>query len=425
MRIAAGLGYSEDILVNGVEMWRPWCHYPVGYSALLALAYKVADHALWVAPVVNALVGTALVVIVHRIARYFVSETRARVAATITALHPGLILYTAVLMTEPLAATLVLGAALSLVRRRLPLRSSLLAGLLFGLATLVRPSSLLAAPLVALLFPLPSWRALGRAVLVTTAAVVVCVPWTYRNCRVMDGCAFVSTNGGWNLAIGALTDTGRFVTLKATDGCPVVTGQVQQDRCWAEVGVATIAKDPVAWLARAPKKLAQTFNHESFAIEYLREANPGEWQEERRIAGRSLLSIMHQLLLLAAALGLVSKPSRKGPLAIRIPAIAVLAGLVAFALFAALSDDHPFWIVAVALPLLGLSPGAPRLGPVGRFLLALVFITTVTHVVFFGDDRYHLVVTPALCLLAASALRPASESHSARSSAPTLPDPNR
>jgi hypothetical protein len=307
----------------------------------------------------------------------------------------------------------------------LPLRSSLLAGALFGLATLVRPSSLLAAPLVALLFPLPPWRALGRAVLVTTAAVVVCVPWTYRNCQVMDGCAFVSTNGGWNLAIGALTDTGRFVTLKASDGCPVVTGQVQQDRCWADVGMNTILEDPVAWLARAPKKLAQTYNHESFAVEYLREANPGEWREDRRVAGRALLSVMHQLLLLAAALGMVSLPSRNVPLARRLPSIAVLVAIVAFAGFAVLSDDHPFWVVAVALPFLGTLPGAPRLGPVGRFLLGLVLVTTLTHVVFFGDDRYHLVVTPVLCLLAACALRPASEARSARTSAPTLPDPNR
>jgi hypothetical protein len=26
--------------------------------------------------------------------------------------------------------------------------------------------------------------------------------------------------------------------------------------------------------------------------------------------------------------------------------------------------------------------------------------------VFFGEDRYHMVVVPALCILAASALRP-------------------
>ena len=26
LRIADGLGYSEDIVVNGVRTWHPWCH---------------------------------------------------------------------------------------------------------------------------------------------------------------------------------------------------------------------------------------------------------------------------------------------------------------------------------------------------------------------------------------------------------------
>jgi hypothetical protein len=37
--------------------------------------------------------------------------------------------------------------------------------------------------------------------------------------------------------------------------------------------------------------------------------------------------------------------------------------------------------------------------------LALLGTTIVTHAVFFGEDRYHVVVTPVLCMLAAGALR--------------------
>jgi len=32
----------------------------------------------------------------------------------------------------------------------------------------------------------------------------------------------------------------------------------------------------------------------------------------------------------------------------------------------------------------------------------------LTHVIFFGEDRYHVVVTPLLALLAAAALRPSA-----------------
>ena len=42
-------------------------------------------------------------------------------------------------------------------------------------------------------------------------------------------------------------------------------------------------------------------------------------------------------------------------------------------------------------------------------LLGLLLVTSLTHVLFFGEDRYHLVITPVLCILAAAALRGESE----------------
>jgi hypothetical protein len=32
-RIASGLGYSEDVMMHGHLVWKPWTHYPVGYSS--------------------------------------------------------------------------------------------------------------------------------------------------------------------------------------------------------------------------------------------------------------------------------------------------------------------------------------------------------------------------------------------------------
>jgi len=407
VRIAQGLGYSDDIMVSGVRTWHPWAHYPVGYSAFLAGVYRIFGPGLAVAPVVNAITGALLVAVVHRISLRAMTLNRARIAAALTALHPGLIVYSALVMNEVFCALLVLTGAWVAVRR-LRWSSTVVAGVLFGLATLVRPSALVAAPLTVLLLPLPRLVALQRAIVVTAVAVFTVLPWTYRNCRVMDGCALVSTNGGWNLAIGALTETGRFQTLRARDGCPVVTGQVQQDRCWAEVGLSIIADNPLRWLKLMPKKLGQTYDHESFAVEYLREADPVSWPESRRVAGRALLTVFHQMLLVAAALGLIALPSpRRVGGAGTIVQGALLATVLVFAVYAASGNEHPFWILAAFLPVLGLFPlpGAPPAPTVERFLLAFVFATTLTHAVFFGDDRYHLVVTPVFAILAASALR--------------------
>jgi len=406
-RLAEGLGYSEDVSVGGVTRWKPWTHYPVGYSGLLSLAYRAFGPSIDVAPLVNALLGTLLVVVVHRLARYGLNQNRARVAGSLCALHPGLIAYSAVVMTEPTAALFVLGAGWAAVGLRNRWYGLLLTGVLLGIGALIRPVSLLAAPALLLIGTRPFWKNLLRTATVTAVALAVIAPWTARNCRVMDGCALVSTNGGWNLAIGALTTTGRFRTLRADDGCPIVTGQVQQDRCWAEVGQRTILDNPLRFIGLIPKKLSQTYDHESFPIEYLREAAPELWPDNRREAGRELLTSFHWLLLGAAALSPVAwVNSQRRRISSRTQA-ALLLLVAAYISFCVASPEHPFFALVVMTPLLALLPfpGRPGFGPTGRYLLALVFATTLTHAVFFGEDRYHLVISPVLCILAAAALR--------------------
>lgn len=408
-RIAQGFGYSEDVWDAGRLLWKPWVHYPVGYSALLALFYGVFGSHLVLAPLVNAVAGALLAGIVHRFALRYLDLTRARVAAGLVALHPGLIAYSALVMTEVVAAFLLLLASLVAIHWGARAQGHAASGALLGLGALVRPTSLLALPLLGLLEPGSLGRRLRSCVLTGACTLAVILPWTVRNCRTLDGCALISTNGGWNLAIGAITTTGRFETLRASDGCPVVTGQVQQDRCWARVGAQKILDAPLAWLERAPKKLAETFNHESFAIEYLHEADPVSWTPERRVAGRELTSFAHRLLLVGAALGVVAWPRqrREEPAAFAVQSglIALVAGL---ALYAFSSDRHPFYLFALFIPLVAALPlpGRPKLGVFDAYAIGLLLTVIVTHVVFFGEDRYHLVISPVLCLLAAGALRP-------------------
>ncbi len=407
-RIAAGMGYSEDALVSGHLLWKPWVHYPVGYSALLAAFYVVLGSGLLVAPVLNAIFGGALAAVSHRVAYYFTTPSRARLAAALVALHPGLIAYSPLVMTEVLSALLLLAAALVVLVRPTSMKSYLAAGLILGFAGLVRPVSLLGLPLLVLMSG-PHSKAVLRTLAATGMACLVVLPWTYRNCRRLDGCALISTNGGWNLAIGAITPTGRFHTLHASDGCAVVTGQVQQDRCWLEVGKKIITNNPLRWLGIVPKKLEQTYNHESFQVEYLHEADPQTWTEPRRIAGRDFLTFFHRLLLVAAALSAVSALHWvKPPPWDDAVQIGVLVATMMFATFAATRDERPFYWLPALLPLVAILPlpGRPALGPAGRYLMGTLAMTTLVHAVFFGEDRYHLVITPLLCILAAGALRP-------------------
>jgi len=421
-RIAEGFGYSEDVVIDGHKVTKPWVHYPVGYSGMLGMLYKAFGSGLLVAPIVNALLGALLVVVVHRLARVYLSERRAEAAAVLTALHPGLIAYSPVVMTEPLAALLIVAAFLAALKLSGWWRPATF-GFVLGLATLVRPSSLLCLPLLLLTVKF-DWLAMTKQLaLALVCCLLPVLPWTLRNCKVMDGCALVSTNGGWNLAIGSFTEDGRFRTLRANDGCKIVTGQVQQDRCWADIGKKRIAENPWGWLAKAPQKLAQTYNHESFAIEYLHEADPTAWPEQRRRAGRELLTLFHRLLMLGAALSVVAmagyRPRAGKAYLTQTALLLMIAGVSAYC-FA--DDDHPFYLLALIPPLVALArlPGRPTQGPAGACLLGWLLLTSLTHAVFFGDDRYHLVVTPAFCILAAAALRAPSPQEAA-----TEPEPSK
>jgi MYXO-CTERM domain-containing protein len=221
----------------------------------------------------------------------------------------------------------------------------------------------------------------------------------------MDGCALVSTNAGWNLAIGAFPRaTGRFETLKSSDGCREVTGQVQQDRCWFAYGVEHVRRAPLRWLGLVPKKLGYTFDHESFAVEYLRQARPEEWPEARRVRVRELVTTFHCALLGLAALGCIGF-TRRGRGA-RVQGALAMAAL-ALAAWGATADAPTFWPLAVfasVVPWLPL-PGAPPVTPALKMMVALLGSTALTHAVFFGEDRYHVVVTPVLAVLAAGAVR--------------------
>lgn len=406
-RIAAGLGYSEDVLIRGVSVWKPWTHYPVGYSAILGFFYKIFGDHLLVAPLLSAALGALSAVLAHRIALPYLGATRARIAGGLVALHPGLIAYSALVMTEIPSAFLLLLLMWILLRFRGQWRAVVFGGLVLGLLTLTRPASLLLFPLIALSEPRPLLHAVTRSAALLAVTLAVVLPWTARNCARMDGCALVSTNGGWNLAIGAITETGRFQTLRGKDGCPNVTGQVQQDDCWGKVGWKKIQESPGRWLSVAPKKLAQTFDHESFAVEYVHEADPEAWPESRRAAARGLLTAAHLALLVVAAMAIVARPLRRLRERERYWQAALLVLLCGLAFYGLADEQHPLHWLVVAAPLVAFLPlpGRPYLGSVGRMAMATVLATAATHVVFFGEDRYHLFLSPIFCILAAAALR--------------------
>jgi hypothetical protein len=118
----------------------------------------------------------------------------------LAALSPALVLFGASLITEPLYATLEVGALAAALQARRAQRAlgwALLAGALAGLAALTRPQGLIAVPAIALI----AWRADRRAaVAIVAAALVAIAPWTIRNETALHAFVPISTEAGNTLA---------------------------------------------------------------------------------------------------------------------------------------------------------------------------------------------------------------------------------
>lgn len=405
-RIAGGHGYTWR-WPDGVVTYA--AHYPVGYPALLALGYAIFGASPAVAMTLNAIVGTGAGVAAWSLVARASSPRMALAAGLAVALHPALVPYTAAVMTEGVTTSLlVIAGALAARAQAAERRGRWLAltGVVMGLATLVRPQSLALAPVLGWLAVRPmsgeapsGWRdrlrggAVGVA-LVTGAALLVCAPWTARNCHRMERCALVSVNGGWNLAIGAQTESGGWHELVVADACKTVFHEAAKDTCFGREAMKAIARRPGAWLARAPAKVRMTFDYFGAAPWYLHAANPERFSERAKVVLGAIETLAARLMLAAA---LVAVARRGGaPAAPRIRAVVVGVGLVACLL---VPGAIAYVALAAAIVLLGWRAldRAPLVVPLTA---AVILATALTHAVFFGAGRYGLVVVPFVTALA-------------------------
>jgi len=307
--------------------------------------------------------------------------------------------YTAALMTEGVTAALLVVAAALAGRARTTTRAApwiVATGVVMGVATLVRPQSLVLAPVLGVLAApaLEAWgRArLGCAAVVTLVALACVAPWTARNCVRMHRCALVSVNGGWNLLIGAQTRGGGWEAVDVPSECATVWDEAGKDACFERAGRRLVASSPGAWLARAPAKVASTLDYFGAAPWYLHASDPAAFDEAAKLRLGILETVTCRLLLLGALLSCAwpAGPRRTARLGV------ALAGAIA-----ALSVHGSIGYLALVLVVGLMGPQAwkraPLVVPAGA---AVVLLTALVHAVFFGAGRYGLVVAPFVAAMA-------------------------
>jgi hypothetical protein len=275
--IARNLDEGHGFTV-GAGATQPSSDYSPGLPLFVAGIYKVTGgvHER-LARLVLALLGTLAVVFTYLIARRVAQPSAlgnpegdqrtkvpgravvaALIAALVVAIYPATIEYTGMLMTEPLAATLLAGAMLGIfwAGDGVALWRWAVPGLTLGALALVRPEYLAIGLLLALLVIAqehikvrkerlaeiaetrngpPSWpRSLKVAAILVLGIVVVVAPWTARNAFALHRFVSVSTGGGQVLYSG---------TYLPSDGNP------------EKVGAGVVAEHPELFGPRAVENL--------------------------------------------------------------------------------------------------------------------------------------------------------------------------
>jgi 4-amino-4-deoxy-L-arabinose transferase-like glycosyltransferase len=195
--LAAGRGLTD----HGV----PTAYWPVGYPLLLAGLFMLTGPSLLAAKLLNVALGVGIVWLSYRISRrLFVSEAAGRMTLLLMAFYPNQIAYTSLTASETPFLFLMLLGLLILLREKRSLVNDALAGIVFGMGCLTKPTMLF-VPAVFFGIALMSrmrWTTVARGLVVYAALGLVILPWCVRNYQVFGRPVFIVTSGGINLLIG-------------------------------------------------------------------------------------------------------------------------------------------------------------------------------------------------------------------------------
>jgi len=360
--LAHGLGY-----LNGRGM--PTAFWPVGWPWLLSLAFRAFGVSIWTVGAINWLASALTAWLTLDLGRRLSgSELAARCGLLMLAVYPNAILYVPLALTEVMYTALLMGGIWLMIARPNWL-ATIAAGIVFGVATLVKAQTLVIIPAIALIMlcrqgevrrRLPQVAA--RTMVVFIAAALVIAPWTVRNHRELGAWVTVSTNGGITLltgnndsARGGYTPDDALVhsidALKDRD-------EVAYDAQSRALGVGWIKAHPARFVALAPLKVWHLWGPDG----------EGQWAYETGswafaamphafLAVRAINQVWYWLLLVACGVA----PWR-----------------MVVARRAAGQRVIDWWLVA--------------------YVVAL--FPTAIAVVFSGQSRFHYPAMPFVCLIA-------------------------
>jgi len=360
-RLAAALAEGRGY-VN--EAGQATAYYPPGYPAVLGVVYWLAGHRPVAGEALNVVLGALTTGLVYWIGSRAFGRAAGLLAALAFAVFPSHILYVSQLHSEVvftaaylLALGLLLAAPPPGDRHWVPFWPA--AGLVIGVAALIRPVALsLLAVIPFVLRPRGTpWPALARGTLLALVATAVAVtPWVVRN-AIRVGAPTIATNAGIDFWIGNHEGASGLFVMPPPEVFPIISTDLQVQerhdyRRGLDLGWRFIREQPLDALGLLPLKACHLYTDDAHAV-----TTAETWghtvflPEAGRRALRSLTDGFYYFVAAGAVAGLILPVG--GAQRRRWPLDAALAG----------------W--------------------------------TLMHLVFFGEPRFHLPVTPVMAVLAA------------------------
>ena len=358
--LSQGAGYLE-LDGSPAIRWMP------GWPLLLASLYRVTGPSSSSGMLLNATLGAAtaalLVVLGARLFRREVGT----VAGALYAIWPGVITFSATLMSE-VAFSFFLVASISLLclaadRARHQQAWFAAAGLTFGAAGLVRPELWVLVPVLGtfVAISLQSARASARAAAAFSLAVALTLtPWVVRNYQHFDRLLVTSAAGGMNAWLGnhdratGGENFGQLARYQSRHEHATVaqTSLAMNDAGWRDAW-RFARTNPGRWLRLTATKLRLTYGSDDGGARMVRGARP-RWA--------ALDPTTHRRL----------------------------AGVA-----------NTFWWLASALAVLGLTTLRRWSAPARVLVLGWPASWLVLHMIFIGGPRFHVPEIPAISLWAA------------------------
>jgi len=360
-RLAAALADGRGY-VN--EAGQATAYYPPGYPAVLGAVYWLAGHRPVAGEALNVVLGALTSGLVFWIGSRAFGRAAGLLAALAFAVFPSHILYVSQLHSEVVftaAYLLALGLLLAAPPpgERRWVHFWLAAGLVIGVAALMRPAalSLLAVIPFALRPRGTPWPALARATLLAlVAAAVVVTPWVVRN-AVTVGTPTIATNAGIDFWIGNHEGAPGTFVMSYSEAFPIISTDLQVQerhdyRRGLELGWRFIREQPLDALGLLPVKAYHLYTDDAHAVTTTETWGHTVFLSE---GGRRVLRTLTDGFYFFVAAGAV-------------------AGLI----LPVGGTQRRRWALAAAL---------------GGW--------TLVHLAFFGEPRFHVPVTPVMAVLAA------------------------